>query len=677
MTSLQERLTDQSTFKQAASIMLKYKWNAVPVTDRENKLIGVFTRTSLYHMIQKELSLDSNIMPYIKTAPVSLPLDTPYEKVIDLVRCSEVGTGVVTNDGNEPVGLITKADVVTALFSETYSLKDQLDTILDTSKLGAVLADDQGNIHFANSRFLQMFGLTNDDLTAVSFYDLFPDADDGSWKRMPTNLGEMFVRYSTYHTRSGGMGFIAILQEVSEGERVAEELQVVKRLKRQLETAINHAYDGIVMTDEKGRILIASPSLCDLFSVSNDEVIGRFVHDIFPELQLMSVLEGGIAEFSEFAELKGIKFAVNRIPVIENNRIIGAIGKVIFRQLYEVRQVFKKLEATENQMNYYKNQLKKTESARYTWDHIISEDEKIIRMKRSAQKAAKGLSTVLIRGESGTGKELFAHAIHSSSARKDKPFITVNCAAIPEHLLESEFFGYEEGAFTGANQKGKIGKFDLANGGTLFLDEIGDMSLPLQAKMLRVLQDKEFYRIGGTKRIHVDVRFIAATNQPLEKLVSEGKFREDLYYRLNVISFQIPSLRERVNDILLLSRHFMEELNGILGTSITGIEPDALSHMIAFHWPGNIRELRNVIERAMTFAEHGMIQKEDLPEYMIQSLRNETRADSKQSGDLMETAEKQAIAEALVQTNGNKSKAAELLGISRSSLYEKMKKLNV
>jgi transcriptional regulator with PAS, ATPase and Fis domain len=293
------------------------------------------------------------------------------------------------------------------------------------------------------------------------------------------------------------------------------------------------------------------------------------------------------------------------------------------------------------------------------------------KLKKSGAKAAKGRSTVLIRGESGTGKELFAHAIHNSSARSTGKFIVVNCAAIPEDLLESEFFGYEDGAFTGARPKGKLGKFDLANGGTLFLDEIGDMSLGLQAKLLRVLQEREFYRVGGTVKIKVDVRIIAATNRNLEEMVKDGFFREDLYYRLNVISLNVPPLRNRPYDIDHLFGQFMIEFNQVLGTSISGMEARAREALLDYDWPGNVRELRNVMERAMTFSETGKIKYEDLPDYLLKQVPNK---EAVLNMSLFENAELEAIKKALVQVHGNKVQAARLLGISRSGLYEKIKK---
>ncbi|WP_026564514.1 sigma-54-dependent Fis family transcriptional regulator [Bacillus sp. UNC41MFS5] len=453
--------------------------------------------------------------------------------------------------------------------------------------------------------------------------------------------------------------------------QTSQELKTVKTLKRTLETALDHAYDGIVMTDEKKNIQMVSPPLLEFFNLKLESVLYKPVAKILPALHLDNVYQTETAEISGFLEINGIKYMVHRIPILEDGKVIGAIGKIVFRQLNEVSELFKKLQKAENRASFYHQQFQKSESARFTWEHLLTVDPYMEKLKKSAAKAAKGRSTILIRGESGTGKELFAQAIHNSSARSTGKFIVVNCAAIPEDLLESEFFGYDEGAFTGARQKGKLGKFDLANGGTLFLDEVGDMSISLQAKLLRVLQEREFYRVGGTVRIQVDVRIIAATNRNLEEMVKEGLFREDLYYRLNVISLYVPPLRDRLYDIDHLIERFMIELNQILGTSITGVDLRAREAMLSYLWPGNVRELRNVMERAMTFAENGKIMLEDLPDYLVKQV---AMINPSQNISLVENAELEAIKKALVQVQGNKVQAARLLGISRSGLYEKIKK---
>jgi transcriptional regulator with PAS, ATPase and Fis domain len=452
------------------------------------------------------------------------------------------------------------------------------------------------------------------------------------------------------------------------------ESKLLKKWKTILQSVLHNAYDGLVMINEKEEISFISPSLIELFELHDLNLEHTRVDEVLPHLHISTVLKTGVADISDFMEIKGINYMVHRIPVYQEDKIIGAIGKIVYRQLHEVREKFKSYENSEKRMQVSD---RKTEKARFSFEQIVTRDPQMEKLMRSGMKAAKGRTTILIRGESGTGKELFAHAMHNASPFAKGPFITVNCAAIPEHLLESEFFGYEEGAFTGAKNKGKMGKFDLAHGGTLFLDEVGDMSLQLQAKLLSVLQERGFYRVGGTERVEVDVRIIAATNRPIEKMVEAASFREDLFYRLNVISFELPPLRKRKKDILMLSESFIRILNKQNGTSITGWDPRVEQAMIEYDWPGNIRELRNVWERAMVFAENGKVTMEDLPEYMLKKIGYESiveEIDNMEGQSLLEKAERSAIFKALQQAKGNKTKACQLLGISRSVLYDKLKK---
>ncbi|MCK9905392.1 sigma 54-interacting transcriptional regulator, partial [Frankia sp. Cpl3] len=288
------------------------------------------------------------------------------------------------------------------------------------------------------------------------------------------------------------------------------------------------------------------------------------------------------------------------------------------------------------------------------------------------QKVAKSDTTILITGESGTGKELFAHAIHAASRREMGPFIRVNCAAIPDTLLESELFGYEEGAFTGAVRKGKKGKFELADRGTILLDEIGDMPLPLQAKLLRVLQEKEVERVGSTRPMSIDVRVIASTNRDLAGRIKEGTFREDLYYRLNVVNISIPPLRERPEDLPKLVGDLLLHLMDATGIVVSEVDSDVWGALRSHSWPGNVRELRNVLERALHVMEGERLKAEHLtismPDGRIQSNAVSTLKES------LELAEIEAIKRALVAAGGNKLAAAKLLAISKSGLYQKLEK---
>ncbi|MDP4170693.1 MAG: sigma 54-interacting transcriptional regulator [Bacillota bacterium] len=669
-------VTEESTLKDAIEWMYRKKWNLLPVMDFEQRLIGVFTRSSLFQMVLNEVPLSSSIGPFIKRNAETIQLDTPYERIETVVKESRVGTGVVLDEWGKVTGILTKTDMVMSLLQSTRTLKYQLETILQHSNLGVLMTNAKREIIYVNAKLCQMSGFTEVDMLHQNAKALFPQLST-AFSTEHSILPISFQQYKTvlsissYQIDGQDNGYIVLFQDVSEIERMAEELQTVKHLKKSLETVLENAYDGILMTDEKKKVRMVSPPLLELFNLTLNDVLHQPVEKVLPQLHLEKVYHTETAEVSDFLEINGIKYIVRRIPILQEGKVIGAIGKVMFRQLNEVSELFKKLQRAENKASFYHQQYRQAESARFTWEHIWSIDSYMEKLKKSAAKAAKGRSTVLIRGESGTGKELFAHAIHNSSARSDGKFVIVNCAAIPEDLLESEFFGYEEGAFTGARKNGKIGKFDLANGGTLFLDEIGDMSVTLQAKLLRVLQEREFYRVGGNTKIHVDVRIITATNRNLEEMVKEGHFREDLYYRLNVISLNVPPLRERPGDISHLISIITAELNSILGTSITGMEDAARKALLHYGWPGNVRELKNVLERAMTFAEHGKIQLEDLPDYMI---KNIPMAEDSMQVSVVEHAELEAIKKALLQMKGNKVKAARLLGISRSGLYEKIKK---
>jgi len=350
----------------------------------------------------------------------------------------------------------------------------------------------------------------------------------------------------------------------------------------------------------------------------------------------------------------------------DNEVVVGSINKA--------------LEAHRRRKNMQSS--RKAVREQYRLEQFVGTSEPIRRVLEFVAKVADSNSTVLIQGESGTGKELVARMLHFNSVPKDRPLVPVNCGAIPESLLESELFGHEKGAFTGATQT-RIGRFELAHGGTIFLDEIGELSLGLQVKLLRVLQERSFERVGGTRTIDVDVRVVAATNQDLELAVQQKRFREDLYYRLNVIPVTIPPLRERRSDIPQLVNYFLERLNRAKQTATTGCSPDAMTRLMEHHWPGNIRELENMIERLVVLSQSGTIEVSDLPERLQRrSVTAEPTAShfislSDQGVNLsreIEQFENRLIVSALRQANGITSKAAQLLHVNRTTLVEKMKR---
>ena len=365
--------------------------------------------------------------------------------------------------------------------------------------------------------------------------------------------------------------------------------------KEILNVILNNAYEWLVIIDDKGYIMMMSKGYKEFIGDMVPE--GKHVTEVIENTKLHDIVKTGKTQIGEIQIIKGQQVIASRLPIIKDNKIIGAIGKVIFKDITDFYDMSKKIITMEKEIKYYKDQLKKQKSAKYSFSNIIGESKSLMEVKNICQRAAMSDSNVLIMGESGTGKELFAHAIHNASDRASGPFVKINCAAIPSELLESELFGYEGGAFTGAKKEGKVGKFELANGGSIFLDEIGDMPLQMQVKLLRVLQEREIERIGSTKTRPINVRIISATNKNLEEEVKTGNFREDLFHRLNVIPMHVASLEERLDDIPLLVDYFAELICEEQGIALKSFDSEAIKALQKRSWKGNIRELRNVVER--------------------------------------------------------------------------------
>lgn len=436
----------------------------------------------------------------------------------------------------------------------------------------------------------------------------------------------------------------------------------------------------MILIDKETRIRMINKVFADFLGYPREELIGRKCYDVDKNTRFPYVFKTKKAEIAWKHRFEnGHTAIVHRIPVLdENGEVMYGFGMVLFQDVEEFREIIERNRLLETELRHYKSQLKEIHGAKYSWENIVGSSEKMLQAKYMARKAAQTNSNVLLMGESGTGKELFAHAIHNGSGRSYSPFVKVNCAAIPSELLESELFGYEEGAFTGAKKGGKIGKFELASGGSIFLDEIGDMPLKMQAKLLRVIQEKEIERIGSNKPIKVDIRIIAATNKDLKKLVEEGSFREDLYYRLNVMTIEIPPLRERHGDIEELAAMLLKKLSNQLGKYVSSISSKAMEHLKSYSWPGNVRELENVLERAINLTDSDTILPVHLPIYITQQgIKRNIDSPIRPLNDLIEDVEKQAIISCLEYTEGNKLKAAKLLNISRSSLYDKMERYGI
>ena len=458
-------------------------------------------------------------------------------------------------------------------------------------------------------------------------------------------------------------------------------LQLSKLPKKYLDVieTIFSDFEGALVIDEKGIILIFTDHYARETGMRKEDVVGKMVDEVFPTTRMLEVMKTGQSIIADIWQLQGKTQIVNRVPITVDGQIIGAAGYNVFRYIDDAKGFAKRIAHLSSELKYYKEEVKRLSEAKYSLNSIIGKSEGLQEAKMRVRMAAPSTSPILITGETGTGKELFAHAIHRESPRHDLPFIRVNCATIPANLIESELFGYEEGAFTGAKKSGKPGKFELANRGSIFLDEISELSSSAQAQLLRVLQEKEIDRIGGTSSIRVDVRVISATNRSLPELVKEGKFRRDLLFRLDVFPIYIPPLRERMIDIEPLCLHLIKLYNSENGTDITGISPDALEILYTYHWPGNVRELYNIIERSCIDAREGQISIENLLRFTnrLEDVNNNTAYRGFDMEKAKAEAEKATIQRALKKMHNNRTKAAELLGISRSALYYKINQYNI
>jgi len=442
--------------------------------------------------------------------------------------------------------------------------------------------------------------------------------------------------------------------------------------------------EGLLIIDSNERIVFMTKKLAKSCWIDQKEAIGKLVKEVIPVTKIDLALKTKEPYVGEFYFADGLTIVSNGAPLFKEGKLVGAIEYDVFEDAGFLHRFLKKVDELSSEINYYKQEIRKLRGAKYSIDNIIGKSEVMDKLRLDIRNAGKSNSTVLIQGETGCGKELVAHAIHNLSQRSLANFVRINCAAIPENLLESELFGYEEGTFSGARKGGKKGKFEIANGGTIFLDEIHHLPISIQPKLLRVLQEREVSKVGGDYSIPINVRIIAASNKDLLSLVKEEKFREDLYYRLNVFLIDIEPLRERIEDIPSLAEEIIKRTNDFLGTHIESVSEEVIIRLQSYDWPGNVRELQNVIERAMNICEGKHLDLEHFDTFISTNLIDTIDIDEDDIkptiAPLMrakKSAEKETIIRALKLCNGNKSKAAEVLHISRSFLYKKMKKLNI
>ncbi|MEW9669641.1 sigma 54-interacting transcriptional regulator [Ammoniphilus sp. 3BR4] len=592
------------------------------------------------------------------------------------------------------------ANMVMTLFDQKERLIHQLEeksqeitTYLDSTHDAIIAVNADGVITLFNRSAERILEMNSEEMLGTHVQDTIPNTrlhlilQSGKTelnqeqilknsKRIITNRVPVFDGHGEI------IGAVAVFRDITEILSLAEEITDLKAIQTFLKAIINSSEDAISVVDAKGNGMLINPAYTRLTGLSPSDILGKPADvDISEgESMHMKVLQTRRPVRGVHMKVgpKKKDVIVNVAPVIVDGLLKGSVG--VIHDVTEFKKLAEELEKAKR--------IIRTLEAKYTFKDIIGFSDAMLLAVEQAQKAALTPATVLLRGESGTGKELFAHAIHNESNRKFSQFVRVNCAAISDQLLESELFGYEEGAFTGAKKGGKLGLFEEASGGTIFLDEIGEMSMNTQTKLLRVLQEKEIIRVGGTKAIPIDVRIIAATHVHLEKAIQQGSFREDLYYRLNMMPIYIPPLRYRREDILPLSHHLIRKFNQDYGRAVVDLHPDALQKFQGYTWPGNVRELENVLGRSiinMRFSET-VIQPEHLPdlfsprraevfsEYLPPFPAERERRTSAKLSEQLDIVEKEIIRKVYEETGRNKTETARRLGLSIRSLYYKMEK---
>ncbi len=446
--------------------------------------------------------------------------------------------------------------------------------------------------------------------------------------------------------------------------------------KKSLFEGLDRMCEGAIIVDRDSRIVWISDKYAARLNIgSAAEAVGKVVEDVIPNSLMREVVRSGEPIMLDIMQFGDESFVVMRVPIKdERGRVIGAAGFMLFDRLQYQQPMVSKFQRLETQLADIQKSLAEERRVKYTFSNFLGASPAAMEVKRQARRAAQVDTTVLLLGETGTGKEVLAQAIHAASPRAHGPFIAVNVAAIPDALLEAEFFGASPSAYTGADRRDRDGKFVLANGGTLFLDEVGDMPMATQAKLLRVLQEKEVEPLGSNRVAKVDVRVIAASSVDLRQMVSMGRFRSDLYYRLSVLPIELPALRERLGDIEALADHILEEIARRAGTPQREVTPTALAVLSAYPWPGNIRELRNVLEQVTLNSDSPRLSAEELT-LVLPRVARSTRSGDRPTlklADVVADAERSAIRSALAAAEGKKILAAELLGISRATLYQKL-----
>ena len=556
--------------------------------------------------------------------------------------------------------------------SENESVKIAVSEIIKANKKTLIALDEDDDMSgIISITDIHNLRLRNPEIEDVKIKDIMKKNVVTVEKGMPIDeCRDLMIKEN--------IGILPVVDDIGKVIGILRQEHIRDYLYMQLEEygitlkyIIGQIKEGICAVNTEGVVILWNSFMEERYDIKSEDIVGKPISDFLEDTICERVLRRkiGISDVYSTYKKQDMYGLVHANPIFFGGEFVGVVCTEL--DVTEARNLSFELEKTNEKLKYLQDEFKSLSNG--TFEKILGKSDKIEKAKAIAKQVAKTSSSIFIWGESGTGKEVFSRAIHEQSGRKGA-FVPVNCSAIPAELFESEFFGYESGAFTGANKKGKSGIFELAKDGTVFLDEIADLPLNMQAKLLRVLQEKEVRRVGGEKTIKINPRIISATNKDLEKMVKEEKFREDLYYRLNVVEIRIPALRERKEDIGILLHYFLDEMCRENGKPPLTLSKEAYKILENYRWKGNIRELKNTVENMVVLSDSSIIEKDDIPSYIIESSKD-NKNDEEYPLDLTSAIEKleiKNITKALEMSKGNKAKAAKILNIPRTTLYYKL-----
>jgi len=680
MTDKVMTLDTHSTLRQAAQLFLNNSIDGAPVLDGQHNLAGLITKNHLMLALNKNIDPEASVKDFM-TRKVTTVL--PDDDIVNLFNIKVGRLPVV--DNRKVVGIVTRTDLVAAYYKYSFAVASELSTLLNAIHNPVVSIDEFGIVQACNQAFLNVLGLKEyDQLIGHHFKEVSPNhklldvitTGRPEVAQKVVYLGKTYIANRTLIKHENKIiGAVAVMQDVSELENISQELEYTRTVSEELNTIIESSFDGIFVTDGQGLVLKVNKAYERITGIVGADILGRAMEELVSEgfydrSVTMQVIEQR-KPITITQEVKGIK-----VILVTGNPIFNELGEVFrvvtnVRDITELNQLQRRLEVVHSLSDQYRKELEALRLQLVGQDDIVVRSRKMQEVFELAIRLANVDSTVLIQGESGVGKELVAEVIHKNSKRSKQPYIKLNCGAIPENLLESELFGYMGGAFTGALKEGKPGVFEIASGGSLFLDEIGELSLPLQVKLLRVLQERAIVRVGGTNSIAVDVRIIAATNRNLEEMVKQNSFRKDLYYRLNVVPMTVPPLRHRREEIPALAYHFLNKYNRKY-TLTCELSERVVNRLTEYEWPGNVRELENIIERLVVTAVDNIIDFASLPlQFKTDAYLSPTPPVKIQPlKAAVDELEKELLSEAFRKYKTTRQ-VAQVLGINQSTVVRK------